>query len=398
MSNYVSPRSWWSTSPTPTSTPCTTSPPAGATDHRGKWFTAAKLSGFCLLIKRAVLEAVGGLDERFGLGLFDDDDLAERARRAGFSLAVAQDLFVHHFGSRTFAGAGVDAGALLEENQAKFQAKWGLGPAAAGRRVALTPWAAAPRTRRRPRRRPTVSLTMIVRNEEANLPACLASADGLFDEVVVVDTGSTDRTAEIARAVRRAGLRLRLGRRLRRRPQRRPGPRHRRLRLLARRRRRPRARPAGAAPGAARRRSAAAARPPTSSAAPATPTAEGGGGETVVDHVRLFPLREDVRWTYRVHEQILPALRRAGVPVRWTDVDVRHTGYTDPRPAAPQARARRGDPPRGAGRPARRPVRPLQPRLGRHRAAGLARGPGPPHREPRRLGARPTRSPASSTP
>ena len=38
----------------------------------------------------------------------------------------------------------------------------------------------------------------------------------------------------------------------------------------------------------------------------------------VVDHVRLFPLREDVRWTYRVHEQILPALRRAGVPVRWT--------------------------------------------------------------------------------
>ena len=28
-------------------------------------------------------------------------DLAERARRAGFELAVAHDLFVHHFGSRT---------------------------------------------------------------------------------------------------------------------------------------------------------------------------------------------------------------------------------------------------------------------------------------------------------
>ncbi len=59
------------------------------------------------------------------------------------------------------------------------------------------------------------------------------------------------------------------------------------------------------------------------------PGQDGSGGDTVVDHIRLFPLRPDVRWTYRVHEQILPALRRAGVPVHWTDVTVRHTGYTD---------------------------------------------------------------------
>ena len=56
---------------------------------------------------------------------------------------------------------------------------------------------------------------------------------------------------------------------------------------------------------------------------------DGSGGETVVDHIRLFPLRADVRWTYRVHEQILPALRKAGIPVRWTDLVVRHTGYAD---------------------------------------------------------------------
>jgi tetratricopeptide (TPR) repeat protein len=59
------------------------------------------------------------------------------------------------------------------------------------------------------------------------------------------------------------------------------------------------------------------------------PSPDGTGGDTVVDHIRLFPLRDDVRWTYRVHEQILPALRRANVPVKWTDLTVRHTGYVD---------------------------------------------------------------------
>lgn len=40
---------------------------------------------------------------------------------------------------------------------------------------------------------------MIVRNEEANLAGCLDSVQGAVDEVVIVDTGSTDRTVEIAR-------------------------------------------------------------------------------------------------------------------------------------------------------------------------------------------------------
>jgi hypothetical protein len=37
-------------------------------------------------MKRVVCEPIGGLDERFGMGFLDDDDLAERARRAGFQL------------------------------------------------------------------------------------------------------------------------------------------------------------------------------------------------------------------------------------------------------------------------------------------------------------------------
>ena len=47
--------------------------------------------------------------------------------------------------------------------------------------------------------RASVSLTMIVRDEEENLARCLGSVRGLFDEIVVVDTGSVDRTKEIAR-------------------------------------------------------------------------------------------------------------------------------------------------------------------------------------------------------
>ncbi len=41
---------------------------------------------------------------------------------------------------------------------------------------------------------------MIVRDEEKNLANCLESVRGIFDEIVVVDTGSTDRTVEIARS------------------------------------------------------------------------------------------------------------------------------------------------------------------------------------------------------
>jgi len=325
-------------------------------EHRGKWFTVPKLSGFCLLMKRAVYDKIGGLDERFGLGLFDDDDLAERARRAGFELAVAHDLFIHHFGSRTFAGNGIDAETLLDENARRFADKWGL-PQTRGRRVTLRPFTARPqmtqdraedesgprmtklngdenttvRIARDCHAKVKVSLTMIVRDEENNLPHCLESVAGLFDEIVVVDTGSTDRTVEIARsfgarvfdfvwvddfsAARNAALARATGdyafwldaddvvd----------PREREKLQALLD----RLRAGDGDAACYVVRCK--------------CDPSPDGSGGDTVVDHIRLFPVRENVRWKYRVHEQILPALKRAGVPVRWTGINVRHTGYTDP--------------------------------------------------------------------
>ena len=44
----------------------------------------------------------------------------------------------------------------------------------------------------------TISLCMIVKNEETTLARCLNSVVGIADEIIIVDTGSTDRTKEIA--------------------------------------------------------------------------------------------------------------------------------------------------------------------------------------------------------
>jgi glycosyltransferase involved in cell wall biosynthesis len=163
--------------------------------HRGQWFEATKLSGFLLFMKRAVYEATGGLCEDYGLGMFDDDHKCRECRLAGFRLAVAKDCFIHHFGSRSFVGGKIDTEALLRENQATFAAHFGADAIRGQVRVAITPWTAPPAGRAA-----KTSLVMIVKNEVANLAACLDSVRGLFDEIIMIDTGSSDTTKEIARA------------------------------------------------------------------------------------------------------------------------------------------------------------------------------------------------------
>ena len=73
-------------------------------EQHGNWMYAERLGGFCLLIKREVLDKIGpALNEWTDLSLFDSDILSAKATQAGFSLAVCRDLYVHHFGTRTFA-------------------------------------------------------------------------------------------------------------------------------------------------------------------------------------------------------------------------------------------------------------------------------------------------------
>src|SRR5256885_2225344 len=80
------------------------------------------LAMFCLAMRRDVFEKVGPLDERFGLGLFEDDDYSMRLRRAGYRTVCAEGVFVHHFGEASFGGLACDGGyaALLEANRRRF--------------------------------------------------------------------------------------------------------------------------------------------------------------------------------------------------------------------------------------------------------------------------------------
>ncbi|MCZ7626168.1 MAG: hypothetical protein M5R38_10545 [Candidatus Methylomirabilis sp.] len=102
---------------------------------------------------------IGGLDERFGSGNFEDDDLCIRAFQVGFRARIALDVFIHHAGSQTFKAAKIDYRQSLMRNWKLFKRKWGIpadSPVRKGvslsasidfRRASLGP---APRCRRRP--------------------------------------------------------------------------------------------------------------------------------------------------------------------------------------------------------------------------------------------------------
>jgi tetratricopeptide (TPR) repeat protein len=174
---------------------------------------------------------------------------------------------------------------------------------------------------------PRVSLTMIVKNEEANLPACLEAVADLVHEIIIVDTGSTDHTRQIAArygaqvftfpwcdsfaAARNAGLDHATGDwifwldaddRI-------DEENRRKLRALF----------------AELNYDNVAYRMPCVTHSSAFPQLT-----EKVWHIRLFRNLPGVRWRYRVHEQILPAILLQGGTTCPADVTIQHTGYQDP--------------------------------------------------------------------
>lgn len=98
-----------------------------ATKHNvsdfSKWEERIKLIGFCMLIKKSVLDKIGLLDERFSPGNFEDDDLSIRIRNEGYKNILCSDTFIHHYGNASFMKNG-NYEKLLNINEEKFNEKW----------------------------------------------------------------------------------------------------------------------------------------------------------------------------------------------------------------------------------------------------------------------------------
>lgn len=278
---------------------------------RPQWIVTSRLVGFCLLFRRSVLQQIGDLDERFEIGCFEDDDFCRRATAAGYRLSIANHIFVHHFGSATFRGAGISLASVMQQNGQRFAEKWS------------TNQSFTDRNRKDSATADRVSLCMIVRDNEAIIEACLTSIRPWVDEMIVVDTGSLDQTAEICH---------RLGAHVFEFPwcddfsaARNESIRHatgdwifwmdsddvmdpiqgERLQKLVRSNHKPQCH---------------------GYVLQVHCLSEAAGQATVVDHVKLFRNRSDLRFEHRIHEQILPAIRRAHGTVEFTDIHVVHHG------------------------------------------------------------------------
>jgi len=84
------------------------------------------LTGLCMVLQRDLILRIGGLDTSFWLGNLEDNDFCIRIARAGYQMALAHDVFVHHEGSSTFSAQNIDYTALLARNWEFFCTKWGF--------------------------------------------------------------------------------------------------------------------------------------------------------------------------------------------------------------------------------------------------------------------------------
>ncbi|MEQ7050340.1 bifunctional glycosyltransferase family 2 protein/class I SAM-dependent methyltransferase [Paenibacillaceae sp. P-4] len=96
--------------------------------NRNEWEERLKLVGFCMLIRKSVVDKIGLLDERFTPGNYEDDDYSIRIRKAGYKLILCKDTFIHHYGSTSFRENNDSFVKLLQTNVKKYENKWGFNP------------------------------------------------------------------------------------------------------------------------------------------------------------------------------------------------------------------------------------------------------------------------------
>jgi GT2 family glycosyltransferase len=97
--------------------------------NKNKILQFPRVAFLCTLIKREVINKIGGLDERFSPGNFEDDDFCLRAQLAGYKTVIAQDVFIHHYGSKSFKADGEKKYIeRLKTNHKIFVNKWSADP------------------------------------------------------------------------------------------------------------------------------------------------------------------------------------------------------------------------------------------------------------------------------
>ncbi|HML39490.1 MAG TPA: glycosyltransferase [Bellilinea sp.] len=95
--------------------------------HRNKRVEQSMLAFFCVAISREKWDEIGGLDERFGMGMFEDDDYGIRVHRAGYQVICTHGVFIHHWGRTSFSKIDQQKyKRLFEENRLKFEEKWNI--------------------------------------------------------------------------------------------------------------------------------------------------------------------------------------------------------------------------------------------------------------------------------
>jgi GT2 family glycosyltransferase/glycosyltransferase involved in cell wall biosynthesis len=99
---------------------------AYAREHDGETFDIPMLAMFCVAMRRDVFERIGLLDERYDVGMFEDDDYTRRVRSEGFRIVCARDAFVHHWWRAAFGKLqDGEYKRIFETNRRRYEEKWG---------------------------------------------------------------------------------------------------------------------------------------------------------------------------------------------------------------------------------------------------------------------------------
>jgi GT2 family glycosyltransferase len=95
------------------------------TSHWGETLNLRNLAAFCWIMSRETYKKIGDLDEKFGRGMFEDDDYCIRVKQAGLDILCADDVFIHHYGGASFKKIQTEEyQKLFNDNKKIFETKW----------------------------------------------------------------------------------------------------------------------------------------------------------------------------------------------------------------------------------------------------------------------------------